>query len=376
MEPSGDRSKTTATPVELVVVDEEAQATVSPAEKPTPPDQSTIGEALTESTPKPTKPSVADESSETVTEASRPVSAPADSRRSAISPSQGVNAPPSRPPTVSGAVQPQVPSTDDPVGGDSRDSAAGQTPVATQADSPLPAQETGQGVAGQGNDSTPAEPQGESTELAAQAEDSQAEDSQLTDSSQLDSSQAEDSQTEDVGAESEAASSTASEAEPGVSSDNGEDEGAAGQIEDNIASEPPIVEGEQLPAPSTMPGEEAPQVAALEVVGTEINIVQDQKDVPPRLLNASGTITLQPESLGCGQVDFAQGPLTYRLAINADSTLRAVTPVPLDERRSVQAVACLIRAAEFRFEPAMSEGTPVLDDSLLMTVQVIESPLE
>jgi len=360
MEPAGDRAATSFTPVELIVVDEAAQATVSAAKRPT------VDKALSEPTER-SETSVAEEATATITEASRPASRSVDSRPAAISSSQDTASPSSVTPAVSDSVPSQVPEADDPVRGDSGGSAAGQTPEATQPDSPLPARETGQERTGQERaeaESPVRPPVGETPS----AEESQPEDSQSEDS-QPEASEAEDST-------AASGSSSATTVEPGGgASASGEAEGAAGDL-DNGVSEPPVVEGEQLPAPGAMLGEEAPQVAALQVMKMEINTVQDQKDVPPRLLDASGTITLQPDSLGCGQVDFTQGPLTYRLAINADSSLRTVTPVPLDTRSSVEAVACLIKSAGFRFEAAMSEGVAVLDDSLMMTVQVIESQLE
>lgn len=134
-------------------------------------------------------------------------------------------------------------------------------------------------------------------------------------------------------------------------------------------TEPPIVEGEQLPQPAS--GSEAEQIAALRVVGTEIRSVQDVKDEPPKLLSSNPSVALQPDTLGCGRVDFSQGALTYRIAVDADNSLRSVTP--LTESASARAIACLIESAGFTFEAAIFDGTPVTDDSLLLTVEVVES---
>ncbi|PZO60751.1 MAG: hypothetical protein DCF15_01570 [Phormidesmis priestleyi] len=122
------------------------------------------------------------------------------------------------------------------------------------------------------------------------------------------------------------------------------------------------------------------QVAALRVTGTRLDVVQDVKDQPPQLLSSMAAIALEPERVGCDRVDFSAGPLgplTYRVAIDTDSSIRTLTLQTQGgsslSLANEEAIACLIRSAGFTFLAAVSDGTPILDDSLLLTLDVIES---
>ncbi len=125
------------------------------------------------------------------------------------------------------------------------------------------------------------------------------------------------------------------------------------------------------------------QVAALRVTSTRLDAVQDVKDQPPLFLSSTAAIALEPERVGCDRIDFSAGPLgplTYRVAIDTDNSIRTLTLQTQGgsslSRANEEAIACLIRSAGFTFSAAVSDGTPVLDDSLLLILDVIESQLE
>lgn len=360
MEPVGDRVSTSTTPVELIVISGSAQSTASPAKPLT-----SVEEPLAPSETAPSETAVT------------PVKAAADSPRpSAISTSQGRSIPSSGGIGSSTAIPSQALPTSTPDGTASSRPTPVQVPVDPQPNLQLPVQNSRQGP-----DPITETPSQTPVTPDLQVEDSQSRESQSRDSqSGTDSAQSGASAVGDEGAGNAVGRNEVGEGESEelpVQDDTEPTEPVepTEPTEPTEPAEPPVIEGEQLPTPDAPSGEDMPQVAALQIIGTKIDAVQDIKDEPPRLVDRVGAISLQPDSPGCGQVDFAQGALTYRLTINTDNTLRIATPLSSPESPSVQAVACLIESAGFSFEAARSEGSPVVDDSLLMTVKVIESQL-
>ncbi|MGC1309644.1 MAG: hypothetical protein WA885_20670 [Phormidesmis sp.] len=144
-------------------------------------------------------------------------------------------------------------------------------------------------------------------------------------------------------------------------------------------SEPATIEGESaLPLPGA--GDGAAQATSFSVVAATIEPIQDLKEEPPQLLSRLNQPVELQSSQRCGRLSFTQQRLTYRLAIDADGSIRTVTLQPEGGSLPVsgeedEAIACLIRSAGLAFEPAKTDGTPQLDDSLLLTVEVIESQL-
>jgi hypothetical protein len=159
------------------------------------------------------------------------------------------------------------------------------------------------------------------------------------------------------------------------SSDSGNGEPSTG--------EPSTLEGEtQLPEPVANSGGTADQAASLTIVGSsEVpeDLQRDIADTPPRLISDTGEIAAiawQPQSIGCGRVDFAQSTGIYKMTVNADGTLDQATLWTDGSSRAVSeseaAIACLLESADLRFEPAQRDGQPVRNDNLLLTVQIIE----
>ncbi|MGB3300258.1 MAG: hypothetical protein WBA76_18505, partial [Phormidesmis sp.] len=158
-------------------------------------------------------------------------------------------------------------------------------------------------------------------------------------------------------------------------SDGPDDSGSGPPLEGSEAGSDPAdlatLEGDNsLPGPSR--GSTSEQVASLSVIRTRVDVAQDVKDVSPKLLGLNNAIELQPNSLGCDPVDFSRPIQTFRLTINAENILEGVYPLTSNDSA---AVACLIQRAGFTFEAGISDGTPTRDDSLLITVEVIESSL-
>lgn len=161
---------------------------------------------------------------------------------------------------------------------------------------------------------------------------------------------------------------------------NSEDASEDGSGDGSSDSLPSLPGSGQLQPPGSDGTSTTVQVAALRVTGTRLDAVQDVKEQPPQLLSSTAAIALEPERVGCDRIDFSSGPLgplTYRVAIDTDNSIRTLT-LQTEGGSSVSpanegAVACLIRSAGFSFSAAVSDGTPILDDSLLLTLDVIES---
>ncbi|MEL6900248.1 MAG: hypothetical protein AAFP07_04795 [Cyanobacteria bacterium J06606_4] len=150
---------------------------------------------------------------------------------------------------------------------------------------------------------------------------------------------------------------------------------------------PPVVPGEDLlPTPEeNNQGDDAAQQAYLNIVGHEYvpeDLLRDVTDTPPApLYEAVTSVTLQPRDVGCGQVDFAERQVTYRVVVRPDGSLQSAVPwTGSIEGRSLsegeRAIACLLVSAGFSFTPATTDGQPVLNDNLLLTIDIIESGLD
>ncbi|MGC1217709.1 MAG: hypothetical protein WA883_09555 [Phormidesmis sp.] len=142
--------------------------------------------------------------------------------------------------------------------------------------------------------------------------------------------------------------------------------------------------GEQsLPLPEDSTGENAAaKTAYISVVDhsyVPTELLADVADTPPALdYSAVTSLSATPEDLGCGEVDFSQGQVTYRAVVSREGTLRLATPwtgsiEPQSLSASESAIACLLTAAGFSFTPAFTDGTAVANDSLLLTIDIIES---
>ncbi len=146
----------------------------------------------------------------------------------------------------------------------------------------------------------------------------------------------------------------------------------------------PTAPGDQpLPLPENSTGENAAdKVAYLSVVDhsyVPTELLADVADTPPAL-DYSGATSLEatPQETGCGPVDFSQGQVTYRAVVGPDGRLRSAIPwtgsiEPRSISESESAIACLLAAANFSFTPAYVQGTAVANDSLLLTISVVES---
>ena len=213
-------------------------------------------------------------------------------------------------------------------------------------------------------------------------------------------SQTADNSTEDIetpestpSPERETSETTGRDHDPGPTnrqpdtSDNEEtpvDEAEQRSDENPQSDSPPVLPGdESLPEPEEgAGGNEAEQTAYLNIVdhsNVPAELLRDVTDTPPKPIYDGGlSLTLKPQSLGCGRVDFSQTRVTYRVAVNADGTLRAATPWTGGiESRSLsageRAIACLLTTSELRFSPALLDGDPILNDNLLLTIDVIEA---
>ncbi|NJM96737.1 MAG: hypothetical protein HC800_05665 [Phormidesmis sp. RL_2_1] len=161
-------------------------------------------------------------------------------------------------------------------------------------------------------------------------------------------------------------------AEPSTSHDSSAQppiEGQNGSDEDPL----PVVEGQPITPPNFGDNSSTVQAVALQVTGTQVNWVTDLKDTAPQLIDGSDPIALEPDAVGCGKVDFPQEALTYRVDVGADGSLLTLTRLGSDTISGPDdAIACLIRAANFTFAPATHEGEPVADNGLLITIGIIE----
>lgn len=108
-----------------------------------------------------------------------------------------------------------------------------------------------------------------------------------------------------------------------------------------------------------------------------------QRDVvtsPPKLISNTADVAaveLLPQDLDCGRVDFSQPTGTYKIAVNADGTMKEATlwtgGVAQATSESEGAIACLLKSAGLTFEPARLDGEAVFNDNLLLTVKIIEA---
>ncbi len=152
------------------------------------------------------------------------------------------------------------------------------------------------------------------------------------------------------------------------------------QTEEPSAAQP----GDQpLPLPEDSTGENAAaKTAYISVVNhsyVPAELLADVADTPPELdYGAVTSLTAAPQDLGCGEVDFSQRQVTYRAVVSPEGTLQAAIPwtgsiEPQSLSEDERAIACLLIAAGFSFTPAFTEGTAVANDSLLLTIDIVES---
>jgi len=152
------------------------------------------------------------------------------------------------------------------------------------------------------------------------------------------------------------------------------------QTEEPLAALP----GEQsLPLPEDSTGENAAaKTAYISVVDhsyVPTELLVDVADTPPALdYSAVTSLSATPQDLGCGEVDFSQGQVTYRAVVSPEGTLRSAAPwtgsiEPQSLSASEGAIACLLTAAGFSFTPAFTDGAAVANDSLLLTIDIVES---
>lgn len=150
---------------------------------------------------------------------------------------------------------------------------------------------------------------------------------------------------------------------------------------------PPVVPGEDaLPVPEASDeGDGTEQQAYLNIVNHEYvpeELLRDVTDTPPApMYEAETSVTLKPRDIGCGQVDFAQRQVMYRVVVRPDGSLQSAVPwTGSIEGRSLSeeesAIACLLVSAGFSFTPATTDGEPVLNDNLILAIDIIESGLE
>ncbi|MEL7350647.1 MAG: hypothetical protein AAF171_11720 [Cyanobacteria bacterium P01_A01_bin.116] len=358
MQPSGDR--TAAIPIEMVVVDPDQQPAVPSSNQTNHQTSTTSSNRVAKTDPADSAPPEPKAATDNV---ARPSAIRSATNNEATSVQPSATTAPSEPnatETASNAVDNEAARTEpsEPTGPSTSNDA---TDSSSEVDSNRPATPTGDD-----------EPASQEPDLA---ENSSA-DTPNTPSSNNELSGGEEGngQTADNGGTG-AGSSPSSTNQTDVT-DNAQPESQPESESESPAEEasPPLIEnGEPLAEPETE-GNTTEQVAALRLMGTEIDVVQDVKDKPPTLISQNNAIELQPTVAGCPLVtDFALGPLPYRLAISAEGSLQTVTPLSAGEAQS--AIACLIQSAGFEFEAAMSDGTPVTDDSLLIIVDVIESKL-
>ena len=125
----------------------------------------------------------------------------------------------------------------------------------------------------------------------------------------------------------------------------------------------------------------SPQSASLRISGFKAVPQDYQRDlgetIPrPVAQTTSSAVELEPVAKGCPRLLFSQQTWVYRVAVEADGSVRSANVwrdgagggMSEEER----AIACLIEKAGFQFEPALLNGQPKLDDNLLITVDVIE----
>ena len=135
--------------------------------------------------------------------------------------------------------------------------------------------------------------------------------------------------------------------------------------------------GLQLPSPNPGEGQTQRQAVAFRVVGSTIAPVENFDAEPPRLTNLSNPIALQSQER-CGRIDFSQlsSQQTYRIKVSAAGLIAGVSL--LSNGRGIQLsdtdpLNCVIRSAGMTFTPAMLEGEPITNDSLLLEIEIVES---
>ncbi|MEL7333103.1 MAG: hypothetical protein AAFN12_12710 [Cyanobacteria bacterium J06560_2] len=148
--------------------------------------------------------------------------------------------------------------------------------------------------------------------------------------------------------------------------------------------EPSVLPGEDsLPAPEETAGSEnTAQVAYLKLADHSYvpeEFFQDVPDTQPSPnYEAVTSLEVNPESLGCGRVDFSQSQVTYRVTVGLDGTLRSAIPWTGSQEAQAMsegesAIACLITNAGFTFTTATTDGSAVANSDLLLTLDLIES---
>ncbi len=147
----------------------------------------------------------------------------------------------------------------------------------------------------------------------------------------------------------------------------------------------PVLSGDrEIPTPDReLAGSDLPQTAYLKIVSHSYvprSLLQDIATTSPQPIYEEITaVELQPQDVNCERVDFSQSQVTYRITVNKDGSMRDASPwtgsiaerPPLNAEE--RAIACLLLASGFRFIPATFEGELVVNESLLLTINLIES---
>ena len=220
------------------------------------------------------------------------------------------------------------------------------------------------------------EPKAESETNADSADSSTADADLEPEPEQTDNGQTDNEQTNESGNESGEAEASESGAESSVEANTSSGSDVAETIE------PPVVPGEQeLPVPGEVEAAvNSSQVAYIRVVGHSYvpeALRRDIADTLPEPVNYPD-VQLDAEAIGCGRVEFPVGQVAYRVVVGPTGVVRQALPwtggiegVQMSEGE--RAITCLIESASFSFTPAMSEGTPVANSDLILTLDVIES---
>lgn len=152
-------------------------------------------------------------------------------------------------------------------------------------------------------------------------------------------------------------------------------EDAEPEVED---SGPEIIEGESLEPPAPTDSELG-QSVSIRIGGVQEDVVQDAPDVLPVLKSDRELGTRRSEAEGCGPVELPAPTvsLVYRLRIGVEGAVELATLQPTGDGALVsdvgkEAIACLIETSGMTFSPAMLNGEAKLDDSLLVTFELVD----
>lgn len=162
-------------------------------------------------------------------------------------------------------------------------------------------------------------------------------------------------------------------------------EGQSSSDEGNLEEGPPeeaqpeVLAGEPLqPPPSTT--DESGKSVLMAIGDWREDVVQDAPDRSPQLKTGRELGRRTPEAEGCGLVALPEETLSlvYRLRIGEDGLVELATLQPTGDGALLSgetgcAIACLIETAGMEFSPAIANGEPKLDDSLLVTFELIDA---